>query len=56
MAEDNFFVLESVRILNLVVHLTVFAELREMVPGLGGIILAIRSRAQVFGEIRVVSI
>jgi hypothetical protein len=45
VVQDNFFVLESVRILNLVMHLTVFSELGEMVPVLGGIILAVCSRA-----------
>jgi hypothetical protein len=45
VVQDNFFVLESVRILNPVIHLTVFSELEEMVPDLGGTILAVYSRA-----------
>lgn len=56
VVQDNFFVLESVRILNLVMHLTVFSELEEMVPVLGGIILAVYLRTKVNGKNQLVSI
>lgn len=56
VVHDNFFVLESVRILNLVIRLTVFRELEEMVPVLGGIILAVYLRAKVNGKNQLVSI
>lgn len=41
VVQDEFFVRESVKILGHVIHLTVFSELEEMVPGLGGTILAV---------------